>query len=200
MIDQLKGSVGQKTDTYAVIFVNGVGYKVKMSINGLKSLPNDGTDVHILTYLHIREDIMDLYGFSDSKERKTFHLLLSITGIGPKLALTILSGIDPMKLKDRVVEGDLASLTSVPGVGTKTAKRIIIELKEKFIKIDTSSLGFEEKDIYHSSLFNDTINALTGLGYKTHHATKACTELEKKGELEGELEDIIKKALNQLIS
>jgi Holliday junction DNA helicase RuvA len=200
MIDQLKGSVGQKTDAYAVIFVNGIGYKVMMSINGLKSLPNDDTDVHILTYLHIREDIMDLYGFSDSKERETFHLLLSITGIGPKLALTILSGIDPIKLKDSVVDGNLSSLTSVPGVGTKTAKRIIIELKEKFIKIDSDSLGFEDKDVYHSSLFNDTVNALTGLGYKPHHAKKACSELEEKGELQGPIEDIIKKALNQLMS
>ena len=75
-----------------------------------------------------------------------------------------------------------------------------IELKEKFIKIDSDSLGFEDKDVYHSSLFNDTVNALTGLGYKPHHAKKACSELEEKGELQGPIEDIIKKALNQLMS
>ena len=136
MIDQLKGTVQEKTHTHAVIIVNGVGYKVMMSINGLESLSKDGSDVHVLTYLHVREDMMDLYGFADRKERNTFHLLISISGIGPKLALTILSGIDPSKLKDRIIAGDVTALTAVPGVGAKTAKRIIVELKEKFIKTD----------------------------------------------------------------
>ena len=200
MIDQLKGTVQEKTHTYAVIFVNGVGYKVMLSINGLESLPKDGSDVHILTYLHVREDRMDLYGFSDRKERNTFHLLISISGIGPKLALTILSGIDPSKLKDRIIAGDVTALTAVPGVGAKTAKRIIVELKEKFIKTDDSSLGFDESGGHHSQLFTDAVDALISLGYKSNYAKKTCTELEKTGELVGELESVIKKALKQLMA
>ncbi len=199
MIDQLKGTVQEKTHTHAVIIVNGMGYKVMMSINGLESLPREGSDVHVLTYLHVREDMMNLYGFADRKERNTFHLLISISGIGPKLALTILSGIDPSKLKDRIVAGDVTALTAVPGVGAKTAKRIIVELKEKFIKTDDSSLGFDD-GCGHSQLFTDAVNALISLGYKSNHAKKACTELEQRAELEGKLESVIKKALKQLMA
>ena len=161
MIDELKGILEKKSLTHAIIFVGGVGYKLKMSINGLESLPSNGKDVHVLTHLHVREDILDLYGFIDPVERNTFSLLISISGIGPKLALTILSGIEPGQLKDKVINGDVAALTSVPGVGSKTAKRIIIELKEKFIKSDDdSSLGFNEQKSPNTPLYNDAVNAL----------------------------------------
>ncbi|GIS54735.1 hypothetical protein Ct9H90mP29_17770 [bacterium] len=107
MIDELKGILEKKSLTHAIIFVGGVGYKLKMSINGLESLPSNGKDVHVLTHLHVREDILDLYGFFDPVERNTFSLLISISGIGPKLALTILSGIEPGQLKDKVINGML---------------------------------------------------------------------------------------------
>ena len=200
MINELKGILEKKSLTHAIIFVGGVGYKLKMSINGLESLPSNGNEVHILTHLHVREDILDLYGFTDSKERNTFSLLISISGIGPKLALTILSGIDPTELKDRIINGDVAALTSVPGVGPKTAKRIIIELKEKFIKSDDSSLGFDEEIGQKSELFKDVINALVLLGYKQNHANKACRDLEENGEMDGQIEVVIKKALKLLMS
>ena len=200
MINELKGILEKKSLTHAIIFVGGVGYKLKMSINGLESLPSNGNEVHILTHLHVREDILDLYGFTDSKERNTFSLLISISGIGPKLALTILSGIDPSELKDRIINGDVAALTSVPGVGPKTAKRIIIELKEKFIKSDDSSLGFDEEIGQNSELFKDVINALVLLGYRQNHAKKACRDLEEKGEMDGQIEVVIKKALKLLMS
>ena len=125
MIDQVNGTLLNKKDSYAIIMVGGLGLRVNMSVYGLQTLPNEGGKVQISTYLHVREDILDLYGFSNVVERNTFHLLTSISGIGPKLALTILSGIQPNKLKDRVVNGDVAALTSVQGVGNKTAKRII---------------------------------------------------------------------------
>ena len=147
MIDQINGILLNKKDSYAIIMVGGLGLKANMSVYGLQTLPNEGVEVQISTYLHVREDILDLYGFSDVVERSTFHLLISISGIGPKLALTILSGIKPSKLKDRVVNGDVAALTSVQGVGNKTAKRIIIELKEKFTKFDDSSIGISDLDI-----------------------------------------------------
>ena len=200
MIDKLKGVLDKKSTTYAVIFVGGVGYKLKMSINGLESLPSIGDEVNILTYLYVREDILDLYGFIDPIERNTFNLLISISGIGPKLALTILSGINPKQLKERVISGDVAALTSVPGVGSKTAKRIIIELKEKFIKSDDSSLGFDEKNVHSSELFKDVVNALVSLGYKQNYAKEACKALEEKGQMDGEIEVVIKKALKLLMS
>ena len=180
--------------------VGGLGLKVNMSVYGLQTLPSEGGKVQISTYLHVREDILDLYGFSDVIERNTFHLLTSISGIGPKLALTILSGIQPSKLKDRVVNGDLAALTSVQGVGNKTAKRIIIELKEKFTKSDDSSIGISDLDISDTKTFKDAVNALESLGYKKNHAINACKKLQKDNELDGELESVIKKALKLLMS
>ena len=136
MIDQLKGIVEQKTLTYAVLFVNGVGYKLTMSINGLESLPSKGKEAHILTYLHVREDILNLYGFSGKKQRELVALLNSVNGIGPRSALGILSGVRTEDLKKRIVSGDVKSLTILPGIGPKIAKRIIVELKEKFISTE----------------------------------------------------------------
>ena len=200
MIENIKGIVEKKTPAYVVKNANGIGIKISMSINGLEAVPPKGNDAVILTYLHVREDMLDLYGFATERERHTFMQLINISGIGPKLALTILSGINPDKLKDRVVAGDVASLTSVPGVGAKTAKRIIVELKEKFVKMDEDSLGFEEEDTVESILFRDALNALISLGYKSRYARKVLQDLDKNGELRGELESVIKKALSQLVS
>ena len=200
MIDQINGIVLNKKESYVIMMVGGIGLKVNMSVYGLQTLPKQGDKVQISTYLHVREDILDLYGFSDVIERNTFHLLTSISGIGPKLALTILSGIEPRKLKDRVVNGDVAALTSVPGVGIKTAKRIIIELKEKFTKSDDISLGINDLDISKTKIFKDAVDALESLGYKKTHAINACKKLQKNNELEGELESVIKKALKILMS
>ena len=200
MIDQLNGILLNKKDSYVIVMVGGLGLRVNMSVYGLESLPNEGGKVKISTYLHVREDILDLYGFSDVVERNTFHLLTSISGIGPKLALTILSGIQPSKLKNRVVNGDVAALTSVQGVGNKTAKRIIIELKEKFTKSDDSSIGINDLDISDTKIFKDAVNALESLGYKKMHAINACKKLQKNDELNGELESVIKKALKLLMS
>lgn len=200
MIDQINGIILNKKESYAIIMVGGIGLKVNMSVYALETLPKQGDKVQISTYLHVREDILDLYGFSDVIERNTFHLLTSISGIGPKLALTILSGIEPRKLKDRVVNGDVAALTSVPGVGNKTAKRIIIELKEKFTKSDDISLGINDLDISKTKIFKDAVDALESLGYKKTHAINACKKLQKNNELVGELESVIKKALKILMS
>ena len=200
MIENIKGIVEKKTPAYVVMNANGIGIKISMSINGLEAVPPKGNDAVILTYLHVREDMLDLYGFATERERHTFMQLINISGIGPKLALTILSGINPDKLKDRVVAGDVASLTSVPGVGAKTAKRIIVELKEKFVEMDEDSLGFEDEDTGESILFRDALNALISLGYKSRYARKVLQDLDKNGELRGELESVIKKALSQLVS
>ena len=200
MIENLTGIIDKKTPSFIVIDIGGIGMKISMSINSIETLPATGNETTILTYLHVREDILDLYGFSTERERNTFIQLINISGIGPKLALTILSGINPDQLKDRVVAGDVSSLISVPGVGAKTAKRIIIELKEKFIKIDEGSLGFDEGGSDESILFRDALNALIALGYKSRDANRVLKELDKNQELTGELEGVIKKALSKIIS
>ena len=199
MIERVKGLIEKKNANSIILVVNGIGLKINMSINGLELLPPVGREAQVLTFLNVREDLLELYGFVNRHERETFLLLISISGIGPKLALTILSGISTDNLKNSIIAGDVPSLTKIPGVGTKTAKRIIIELKEKFISIDIDQLGIaEEKKM--SSLFRDVINALIALGYKENHAKKVCLELEKDGLMKGKLEKVIKLALGKIMS
>ena len=199
MIERIKGTILKKESNAVILDVNGVGLKINMSINCLESTPAIGKVTQVLTYLNVKEDILDLYGFLDNIERETFLLLISISGIGPKLALTILSGITTEILKNSIIAGDVPSLTRVPGVGAKTAKRIIVELKEKFISIDSDNLGIAEEKQF-SSQFQDVLNALLSLGYKDKHAKQVCKELEKEGLMEGKLESIIKLALGKLMS
>jgi len=199
MIERVKGIVESKNINSVIISVNGIGMEVRMSVNSLENLPLIGEKVQVLTYLNVREDLLELYGFINKTERENFELLISISGIGPKLALTILSGVSTRDLKDSIIAGDVAALTKIPGVGSKTAKRIIIELKEKFINIDSKELGISE-DRQSSNLFRDTVNALVGLGYKSNHARNVCTELEKEGLMKGNLESVIKLALGKLMS
>ena len=199
MIERVKGLIEKKDSNFIILGINGIGLKINMSINALESLPPIGKEIQILTFLNVREDLLELYGFVEKLERETFLLLISISGIGPKLALTILSGVSTDNLKNSIIAGDVPSLTRIPGVGTKTAKRIIIELKEKFINIDTDQLGItEEKQM--STLFGDVTNALVALGYKDNHAKKVCLDLEKDGLMQGKLEKVIKLALGKLRS
>ena len=199
MIERIRGTILKKETNAVVLDVNGVGLKIYMSINCLESTPTVGKVTQILTYLNVKEDILDLYGFLSDNERETFLNLISISGIGPKLALNILSGITTDNLKNSIIAGDVASLTRVPGVGAKTAKRIIVELKEKFISIDSDNLGIVEQKQF-SSHFHDVLNALVALGYNDKHARRVCLELEKEGHMEGKLETIIKLALGKLMS
>ncbi len=199
MIDKLSGILEDNSSNEAIILIGGISFKIKMSINSLDSLPKIGEKVKIFTYLHVREDLLELFGFLKNAERETFELLISISGIGPKLALTILSGVKTDILKKSIIAGDIKALTKIPGVGNKTAKRIIIELKEKFINIDSSSLGFSDNK-ENSELFKDALNALAALGYKKNHAHNVCTELEKENLMKGELESVIKLALGKLMS
>ena len=199
MIERIIGTIVKKDSNGVVLDVNGIGLKINMSINSLELIPSIGELTQVFTYLNVKEDILDLYGFFNNIERETFLLLISISGIGPKLALTILSGVTTDNLKDSIIAGDVPSLTRVPGVGAKTAKRIIVELKEKFISIDADNLGIAEEK-HFSSHFQDVLNALIALGYKNNHAKQVCNELEKEGLMEGKLEVVIKLALGRIMS
>tara|TARA_Y100001980_G_C14547206_1_gene327640 strand:- start:678 stop:1277 length:600 start_codon:yes stop_codon:yes gene_type:complete len=199
MIERIKGLIEKKEFNSVILVLNGIGLKINMSTSTIESLPKVGEEIQVLTYLNVREDLLELYGFVNNLERETFLLLISISGIGPKLALTILSGVSTDNLKNSIIAGDVASLTRIPGVGLKTAKRIIIELKEKFITIDADKLGIAEKK-QMSSLYRDVINALVALGYKENHAKKVCSEIEKDGLMQGKIEKVIKLALGKLMS
>ena len=196
MIYQVKGKLISKDIDFVVLEVGGIGLKISSTLNTIKAINSEG-EALLYTYLHVREDALNLYGFYSLLEKEVFLLLIGISGIGPKLANTILSGILPDELKDKIISGDINALTSVPGVGSKTAKRIIIELKDKFTKIEKDSIGFSEK--IDSKLYADASNALSSLGYNPKQSELAIDKVfNSKDQNKDNIEVIIKAALKKL--
>ena len=196
MIYQVSGNLIAKHKYFVVIEVSGIGFKIMSTTNTINTIKLD-QKILLYTYLHVREDALDLYGFHSTLEREVFLLLIGISGIGPKLAITILSGILPDELKDKIISGDIASLTSIPGVGAKTAKRIIVELKDKFTKIEEGSLGFSDK--LNSKLYDDALNALLSLGYSSQQSKQVLDHIANgKDDNKQNIETIIKTALKRL--
>ena len=196
MIYQVKGRLISKDKDFVVLEVGGIGLKISSTLNTIRGINKDG-EVLLYTYLHVREDALDLYGFHSLVEKDVFLLLIGISGIGPKLANTILSGILPGELKEKIISGDINALTSISGVGSKTAKRIIVELKDKFTKIEEGSMGFSEK-IDHK-LYADALNALSGLGYNPKQSKHALDLVfNNANQNKDNIEVIIKEALKKL--
>jgi len=199
LINSLYGKLLSKTPTEIILDIGGVRFMITITVASYEVLPKNGSLVEILTHLHVKEDILDLYGFKDEEERSLFMNLNTISGIGPRSAMNILSGTNPIEFKSRIIAGDVKSLTIIPGIGTKTAKRIIVELKEKFeIDIEgTDALGFLESE--EAGVAKDAANALQSLGYKSSQINKILKDLEISGELSGDLEEVIRKALTKII-
>ena len=194
MIDQISGKIISINDNYVVLGVGGLGIKVNISANFASKLINEDL-ITLVTYLNVREDALDLYGFKNDSERNLFLMLISISGIGPKLAVSILSGVELDELKSNILSGDIKSLTSIPGVGAKTAKRIIIELKDKLSKTTTTELGFE--DDFGSKISKDVLSALVGLGYSESMATEVIKRI-KPSKSNKSIESLIKESLKIL--
>ena len=165
MIAHLRGKLAHKDPARLVVDVNGVGYEVFIPLTTFTAMPETGFEVSIDIHTHVREDIIALYGFSTRRERVIFEKLMTISGIGPKLAVTILSGGSVQELVAAIKRGDLARLTAIPGVGKKTAERIILELKDKL-------QDFSEGPAV-SPLESDVLSALENLGYLRAHAEAA---------------------------
>ena len=199
LINSINGVLFSKSPSEAIIDIGGIRFKLHITLATYEVLPKKGDSVDILTHLHVKEDILDLYGFKDGDERELFFNLNLISGIGPRSAMNILSGTNPMEFKSRIIDGDVKSLTVIPGIGAKTAKRIIVELKEKFETdvIDKNDLGLVDNG--DNKLIKDAANALQSLGYKSNQVNKILKDLELSGELSGGLEEIIRKALAKII-
>ena len=193
MIDSIKGTLFYKYPTYVVLDMNGIRLKLSITVATYNELLEKGQDVELLTYLNVREDLLELYGFIDNEQRNMFMMLNTISGIGPRSAMNILSGSNPKEFKKNIIAGDVKSLTVIPGIGPKTAKRIIVELKEKYVDQDDDNLDF--MFVAEDGMAGDAIIALMSLGYKRRQVNQAIQQLEKAGELEGSIEEIIKKAL-----
>lgn len=165
MIAHLRGKLAQKDPARVIVDVNGVGYEVFVPLTTFSVLPDTGAEVSIDVHTHVREDLIALYGFSTRRERTIFEKLMTISGIGPKLAVTILSGGSVEDLVTAIKRGDLARLTAIPGVGKKTAERIVLELKDKLH-------DFVEAPA-RSSVEMDVLSALENLGYNRAMAEAA---------------------------
>ena len=198
MIDSIKGILVKKNPTSVIIDIGGIRLGVPITLATFEKIPDPNQAVELLTYLHVREDIMELYGFNDDHERDVFMQLNSISGIGPRSALNILSGTNPIEFKKKIIDSDVASLTSIPGIGTKTAKRIIVELKDKFTDEDTGSdLDFLLVSSYKDKI-DDVTKVLISLGYKRSAINQVIKKLVSKDGLDENIEDIIKSALKLL--
>ena len=196
MIYQIKGRLISKDKDFVVLEVGGIGLKISSTLNTIRGINKDG-EVLLYTYLHVREDALDLYGFHSLVEKDVFLLLIGISGIGPKLANTILSGILPGELKEKIISGDINALTSISGVGSKTAKRIIVELKDKFTKMEEGSIGYSEK--LDTKLYADALDALSSLGYNSKQSKLALEKVFNSiDQNKVSIEDVIKAALKKL--
>ena len=198
MYAYLKGSLEVKTRGYIVIEVNGIGYKIFMSETAIEALGEIGQLVKVYTYLKVREDDMSLYGFNTNEELRMFELLLSVSGIGAKSAISILSNISPSAFALAVISNDVAKIKSLPGIGPKGAQRIILELKDKIKKdeaTEENSMNKLEKVEENNEKVSEAISALQVLGYSKKEIEKALENIEKETL---SVEEIIKLGLKNL--
>jgi len=200
MIYSLKGILTLKMPTWIEMDVNNIGYGLTIPLSTFDNLPDEKKQISLFTHLYVKEDILALYGFSTKQEKEMFLMLLKVSGIGPKAAIAIESSLSENQIQNAVLTEDIKILSSVPGIGKKTAERIILDLKDKLSKkYKGSSLNIKSKNI--SEIENDTndaIKALMTLGYNSTHAVKAVNKIIKKG-FSGKIEGLIKEALKVII-
>ncbi|QHS52640.1 Holliday junction branch migration protein RuvA [Edaphobacter sp. 12200R-103] len=194
MIAHLRGRLLSKSPSQAIVDCNGVGYDVAISVSTFSELPAEGAEAKLFIHTHVREDQIALFGFADTKEKYLFERLLTISGIGPKLAITVLSGISSDRLIGAIRGGDHATLTKIPGIGKKTAERVVLELKDKLDDLAvpmTASTG-----PHHGPVGDDVLSALVNLGYPRPVAQKAIeTAIEKTPGVAEEFETLFRAAM-----
>ena len=195
MIARLEGVLAEKSAEVVVLDVHGVGYEVRVPLSTFFELPDEGKTVRLRIHTHVREDSLQLFGFHDVGEKQVFLLLTSVSGIGPKLALNILSGIPAEELARALKGGDQVRLVAIPGVGKKLAERMIVELKDKFATLEPWTAELP-KSAAGSQLILDAVSALVNLGYKKPDAEKYVSEALKTGN--HTLESVLKETLRRM--
>ncbi len=196
MIAYLEGKLVEKNPTHLILEVNGVGYSINIPVSTYSSLGEAGQTVKVLTCQQVREDELKLYGFSTKPEKELFELLINVNGVGPKMALSILSCIPVEEFQRSVLEENLDVLTTISGVGKKTAQRLIVELKEKLSKVDLGERKeLKEKETVFVPALDEAIRALVSLGYTKPDAKKALDRVAKDAKGSLPVEELIKRAL-----
>jgi len=197
MIALLTGKIAHKSPDHIILDVHGVGYRVMIPFSTYYELPEEG-EVTLHIHTSVREDAILLYGFRTRLEKSFFQLLISVTGVGPKLARDILSNIQPAALAQALGASDILKLSSIPGIGKKTAERLILELKDKIAKLDVSALPLAEaRGIPAEDAIDDVTSALLNLGYKEPQVRKALGGLDASGG--AGVEELLKQALKILM-
>ena len=177
MIAHLRGRLIAKHPNQAIVETAGVGYDVTISVPTYSDLPGLGAEVTLHIHTHVREDVIALYGFLRPSEKQLFEKLISVSGIGPKLAITVLSGIPSEEMVRAIRSNDLGRLTRVPGIGRKTAERLVLELRDKL-----QDFGAAPAVAAASPVEEDVLSALTNLGYQRAAAEKALAQVAKNGQ------------------
>ena len=199
MISYLTGNIVEKSPTRLLLDVNGIGYDIQVTINCSKQVGSIGDNITILTYLHVREDNLQLFGFESKQERELFLQLISTPGIGPKKALVILSGSNVDDLQRYIIEENLTALTSLSGVGRRTAQRLIVDLKEKLTPTSADEQIFPSGIVQEKrNLIEEALLALMSLGYNKNTAYRAIQAILDQESNKIGLEDLIKRALRKL--
>lgn len=194
MIGHLRGKLAEKRPTQILVDVGGVGYQVNIPLSTFYALGELHDEVSLLVHTHLREDAITLYGFLTAREKHFFEMLLGASGVGPGLALKILSGMSVDELVPAIRSGDLAQLTRIPGVGRKTAERMVVELRDRMAALGAAP---EAKPASPTGAGADVISALLNLGYERRAAEKAVEEVERNGK-GTEFETLLRASLQQL--
>lgn len=192
MISYVRGVLDHKEPSRVVVDVNGLGYEIFVPLSTYQELPAVGGQVKLFTNHHVREDAINLYGFLSSEEKEIFEMVLSISGVGAKVALSILSAITVDEFRRSIAQGDMKRLTKIPGIGKKSAERMVLELKDKIGKIH---LDEREIKILEAVSDNDAVSALLSLGANQSDAEYAVYRAERLLGKEAKIEDLISQAL-----
>lgn len=197
MYAYIKGRIVEKSNNYVIIENNGIGYRIFMTITSIDKISGENEEIKIYTYYQVREDNISLYGFLQKEELRMFELLLSVSGVGAKSAIAMLSSILPSEFAMAIIQNDTSKLTKIQGVGAKTAARIVLELKDKLKTEEAISKNSEviQKVIQNDEEVNEAIQALQILGYNKKEIEKVIEKLDISGL---SVQDIIKKALSFL--
>jgi Holliday junction DNA helicase RuvA len=196
VIAHLRGRMFEKHPNRIVVDVGGVGYDVAVPLSTFYGLGDAGSDVALRIHTHVREDALSLYGFATLLEQQLFERLIDVSGIGPKVALAVLSGIEPIDLVRAIQGGDLARLTAIPGVGKKTSERIVLELKDRLPRVQIAAIA-EAAAPPPASMRDDLLSALTNLGYHRPLAEKA-VDAAIRTRPDGSFELTLRQALREL--
>jgi len=197
MIAHLSGKLLNKQPNQVIVDVNGVGYEVQIPLSTFYEIGEIGSLVQLRIYTHVREDTIALFGFKTQKEKLMFEQVTSISGIGPKLGITILSGMPVDDLVGAIRQSNLARLTSIPGIGKKTAERLVVELRDKLAKVG-ATIPEESAAPSSSQHQQDVISALVNLGYAKPSAEKAVQTIVSSSTSEPPFEEMLRAALRQL--